>query len=305
MNNLINNLKNNLLDDVQSDELSEKYNLKIKDINFVAFDLETTGLFPVTSEIIEIGAIKFNLAGEISRFETLVKPNNAVTPESYMIHNISDEMLEGQPKIEDIINNFLDFIKDTVLVAHNSMFDMSFISYALIKNKIDLPDNIALDTRILGHNLIPEVGNYKLSSLTNYFKIENSTFHRAIYDAEYCMKVFLSIINKSFAEDAYFDEVIKANKPIDFTVISSNKNLNDIPEIYKPLKDAVENSNKIRITYKRHNGEILERDITPVGFLRVKNKLYVEAFCHLRGEKRNFKLSKILDIDYKSVHTNE
>ncbi|MFN8578151.1 MAG: exonuclease domain-containing protein [Candidatus Sericytochromatia bacterium] len=275
-----------------------KYNKSLKDLFFVAFDLETTGLFPVTSEIIEIGAVKFNLDGEVSRFQTLIKPNNKISQESFLIHKISDDMLLNKPVISEIIISFLDFIKDTVLVAHNSMFDMSFISYSLIKNKIDFPDNIALDTRILGHNLLPEIGNYRLSTLTNYFGIDSSIFHRAVYDAEYCMNVFLSIINRFFKNTDKLEEVIKYNKTIDFSVISEeNDNFNDIPEIYLPIKDSIKDSSKINITYKRHNGEVLNRDITPIGFLRVKNKVYVEAFCHLRGEKRNFKINKILSIN--------
>ncbi len=295
MNNLISSLKNNDLNN-QNDFVNEKYNKKLKDITFVAFDLETTGLFPITSEIIEIGAVKFNLDGEISRFQQLVKPNNKVSKESFLIHNISDSMLDNQPNISDVIGSFLSFISDSVLVAHNSMFDMSFISYSLIKNKISFPDNIALDTRVLGYNLIPEVGNYKLSSLTNYFNINNSTFHRAVFDAEYCMKVFLAILNKCFSDEQKLEDLVKFNKTIDFTVISENENFDDVPKMFEPLKYAIKQSSKINITYKRHNGEVLDRDITPIGFLKVKSKLYVEAFCHLRGEKRNFKISKILNI---------
>ncbi len=282
-----------------SEILPTRYDKNLDELNFVAFDLETTGLFPVTSEIIEIGAVKFNFKGEeIGRFEKLVKPNNPVTQESFLIHNISDEMLKDQPSISDVLGNFLSFIDNCVLVAHNSMFDMSFISYSMLQNKLEFPDNIALDTRILGRNLVPEAGNYKLSSLTEYFKIDNSVFHRAIYDAEYCMKVFLAIINSLFYAESPLSDVVKYNKVIDFSVISNNKNIEDIPDLYNPLKDALTNSKKISITYKRHNGEVLDREITPFGFLRVKNKLYVEAFCHLRGEKRNFKLTKILNINH-------
>lgn len=291
MNNTVNSIKN--YDSNKSESVSEKYNKPLKDIVFVAFDLETTGLFPITSEIIEIGAVKFNLNGEISRYQQLIKPINKVTQDSYSIHNISNEMLEDQPYISEVIDKFLEFIEGAVLVAHNSMFDMSFISYALLKNKIDFPDNIALDTRILGHNLFPEIGNYKLSTLTNFFKIDGSIFHRAVFDAEYCMKVFLSIINSYFTENDSLEEVIKYNKTIDFSVISQDSDIDDLPNIYDPLKLAIKNSSRIKINYKRHNGEILEREITPIGFLKVKSKLYVEAFCHLRGEKRNFKINKI------------
>lgn len=292
MSNIISSVKNCDLNN-QLDFISERYNKPLEDITFVSFDLETTGLFPVTSEIIEIGAVKFKLSGEIERFQQLVKPVNEVTHESFLIHNISNDMLEDKPYISEVIKDFLDFIEGCVLVAHNSMFDMSFISYALIKNKISFPDNIALDTRILGHNLFPEIGNYKLSTLTKFFKIDNSVFHRAVYDAEYCMKVFLAVINKYFDISNNLQEVVKYNKTIDFSVISENDDIGEIPNIYDPLKQAIKSSTKINIRYKRHNGEVLEREITPIGFLRVKSKLYVEAFCHLRGEKRNFKINKI------------
>lgn len=268
----------------------------LKDINFVAFDLETTGLFPVTSKIIEIGAVKFNLDGEISRFETLIDPESHISQDSFEVHGITYEMVKGKPKIKTILPEFIEFMEDSVLIAHNAIFDVSFIAYALLRENISIPTNLVLDTRILAKSLIEDSPNYKLKTLTEYFGFDGNTYHRALCDAEYCMKVFLKIIERTFPENTNFEQLIKYNKPIAFNIVSEENNKLDIPDMYLPIKEAIQKNIRLKITYKKVDGEISDRDITPLNFLRLKNKLYVEAFCHLRNEKRNFKLSKIIKV---------
>ncbi|MBC7474710.1 MAG: 3'-5' exoribonuclease [Candidatus Sericytochromatia bacterium] len=270
----------------------------LEDITFVSFDLETTGLFPITCKIIEIGAIKFNLSGEIARFETLVNPNAPISIESYNVHQIDYDMIKDKPSIEEVLPDFINFIDDCVVIAHNSIFDVSFISYCLMKQNSPFPDNIVLDTRLLAKNLVKDSPNYKLKTLTEYFGFEGLTYHRAINDAEYCMKVFLEIIKLFNDNTIMLDEVMKYDTPIGFDIITKEHEKIDIPEYYLWVKDAIINNQKVKITYKKVDGEISEREITPINLLKLKNKIYLEAFCHLRGEKRNFKLSKILKIIY-------
>jgi DNA polymerase-3 subunit epsilon len=275
----------------------EIFNQDIRDLEFVAFDLETTGLFPITSAIIEIGAVKFNLNGEISRYQALVNPEIPITQSSFLIHGITEDMVEGKPTIEKVLPDFLDFIKDTVLIAHNATFDVSFISYSLVQHGFEIPKNLVLDTRTLAKSLV-DAPDFKLGTLTKFFDIPFTTFHRAVNDAEYCKNVFINLMEILSRERSINMDIISIyNKPIQFNIISKDKNNSlELPEMYRPLREAIHESSVVKISYKRFNGEITSREITPINFLKLKNKLYLEAFCHLRGERRTFKLSKILNM---------
>ena len=95
-------------------------------MNFVVFDLETTGLNAVTNEIIEIGAIRFDTNKPVEVFHTFIKPYKKISAKITSINGITNKMVEGCPTIEEVLPRFIDFIGDDVLVAHNSDFDMKF-----------------------------------------------------------------------------------------------------------------------------------------------------------------------------------
>ena len=97
------------------------------DEEFVAFDLETTGLSSNTDRIIEIGAVILKNGEEVDRFQTFVDPERTLERKIVDLTGITDDMLKGAPKIEEVLPKFLEFVGDRVLVAHNSDFDTGFI----------------------------------------------------------------------------------------------------------------------------------------------------------------------------------
>ena len=104
------------------------------DVEFVAFDLETTGLHSTFCKIIEFGAVRFRVDGtELDRIERLVDPGCPVPRDATAVHGITDDMLRGQPSIEKVLPEFVQFLgsPDTILLAHNTSFDLGFLSVAL------------------------------------------------------------------------------------------------------------------------------------------------------------------------------
>jgi DNA polymerase-3 subunit epsilon len=196
---------------------------------FIAFDTETTGLEPKTDKIVEIGAVKFDRLGMIGRFSVLINPGIPMPAEAARVNGITDEMLRQQPPIEEVLPDFLRFIGQGILVAHNAPFDVSFINAALgyfwkraedreqkttdqlslldtmisePEHQVDehkvlwkppfpeLPNKI-VDTRILAKELLPGRASYKLQDLASYLHITALEAHRAEDDARVCMEVFL------------------------------------------------------------------------------------------------------------------
>ena len=155
------------------------------DESFVAFDLETTGLSSRNDRIIEIGAVKLQNGEEIDRFQTFVDPERPLDPKIVELTGITDAMLRGAPKIEEVLPKFLEFVGDQVLVAHNSDFDTGFIRAACARQGIPYPYTAA-DTLILSQNLLPYLNKFKLNIVSEALKLPDFNHHRAGDDAKTC-----------------------------------------------------------------------------------------------------------------------
>ena len=162
---------------------------------FVAFDLETTGLSSKTDRIIEIGAVILKNGKEIDRFQTFVDPERPLEKKIVELTGISDSMLKGAPKIEEILPKFLEFVGNRVLVAHNSDFDTGFIRAECQRQ--GLPYNFtAADTLILSQNLLPHLSKFKLDVVSNALSLPEFNHHRAGDDAMTCGLIFSKLSEK-------------------------------------------------------------------------------------------------------------
>ena len=133
--------------------------------DIVVFDLETTGLNFVDSEIIEIGAIKIKKGGHISeKFSCFVKPKNLIPSEITEITGISNEDVKNGVDLADAIADFYKFTREATLVGHNVNFDYGFISYYGQKEGYDFSVNEKMDTYALSTKLIKGLKNYKLKN---------------------------------------------------------------------------------------------------------------------------------------------
>lgn len=186
---------------------------------FAAFDLETTGLDAERDCIVEIGAIKFDKQGVISRFSVLINPGVPMPPGASRVNNITDAMLKNKPALGAVLPDFLSFIKDTVLIAHNAPFDVGFVNAALkvrfeaaadagpllLGNETEgkpaaLPPpallNRLADTLVFAREAFPGLPRYNLQELAAFLKIGAQNAHRAEDDARVCMEIFARCIEK-------------------------------------------------------------------------------------------------------------
>ena len=168
---------------------------------FTAFDIETTGLEPRTDHIVEIGAVKFDKNGLAARFSALINPGIAMPPEAEKVNNISDEMLRGKPSLDTVLPDFLFFIRNTILMAHNAPFDCGFINGKLKKNpaskNIDAGPHSIVDTLVFSRESFPGRRSYSLQNLAADLRINVLDAHRAEDDARVCMEIFIRCTNLS------------------------------------------------------------------------------------------------------------
>ena len=155
------------------------------DGEYVAFDLETTGLSSLHDTIIEIGAAIMKGNEVLSTFQTFVDPHRPLQPKIVDLTGINDQMLAGQPDISEAIPKFLEYIGDRPLCAHNADFDIGFVTAACEKLGL-LFHPTYVDTLILAQNLMPELGKYKLNIVADALSLPDFNHHRASDDAITC-----------------------------------------------------------------------------------------------------------------------
>ena len=165
------------------------------DEEFVAFDLETTGLSSKTDRIIEIGAVIMKNGEEVDRFQTFVDPERPLDRKIVDLTGITDDMLVGAPKIEEALPKFLDFIGGRVLVAHNSDFDTGFIRAECTRLGYEY-NYTAADTLILSQNLLSHLNKFKLNIVSNALSLPDFNHHRAGDDAKTCGLVMAKLMEK-------------------------------------------------------------------------------------------------------------
>ena len=165
------------------------------DEEFVAFDLETTGLSSRTDRIIEIGAVIVKNGQEVDRFQTFVDPERSLDKKIVELTGITDDMLKGAPKIEEVLPKFLDFIGGRVLVAHNSDFDTGFIRSECARLGYDY-NYTAADTLILSQNLLTHLNKFKLNIVSNALSLPDFNHHRAGDDAMTCGLIMAKLMQK-------------------------------------------------------------------------------------------------------------
>lgn len=165
-------------------------------MDFIAFDLETTGTVAGVNQICEIGAVRFQNGEVVALFSTLVDPGIRMPPGASAVNGIKDEMLVGKPKIESLLESFTEFCGDTPMVAHNATFDAQFLTADFKKHEYPAPKSIILDTLPMARKVFPGLANYKLGTLIQHLKIPAGQFHRAEEDAAACGKLFLEMYRR-------------------------------------------------------------------------------------------------------------
>ncbi|HNV06325.1 MAG TPA: exonuclease domain-containing protein, partial [Petrotogaceae bacterium] len=204
---------------------------EVDNCEYVVFDFETTGLIPWENEIIEIGAVKVKNNVVINRFHSLVKPVSPVPPNIVQITGITNEMVENERKIEQVLPEFLSFIENSVLVAHNADFDYRFLR-VWIKKILNVDfEQTYIDTLSLSKSLL-NLSGYSLDKVVQALGLGDFNHHRADEDAHVTALAFIKLIGmaktrnlttlKDFENLKKFIDY-KSLRPFHMTILVKNK----------------------------------------------------------------------------------
>jgi DNA polymerase-3 subunit epsilon len=156
----------------------------LSEVTFTVLDLETTGSSAADCSITEVGAVKVRRGEILGTFQTLVDPGEPVPAFVRLLTGISNEMLLEAPPIETVLPSLLEFLRDSVIVAHNARFDVGFLNSALLRAGYEPLANRVVDTAGLARKVLAgEVPNHKLSTLVKHLRCPHTPTHRAYADA--------------------------------------------------------------------------------------------------------------------------
>lgn len=256
---------------------------------FIAFDFETTGFHPMTSEIIEIGAVRFDAKGNVlGTFEQLIKPAFGIKQEAKAVNGISEAMVANCPSLDMVVPQFMMFLgapEENILIAHNAAnFDIKFLAMACARTGMPLPDHRIVDSIDLCIRCIPKPHN--LPAVCRRLGIASGG-HRALGDAMAVMRVVLRLGSKNreiwehlpvyYAEDFGVQAI---EPPIEFE---------DWEVCYDPNQE-------VEIVYAggSHPGE--PRRVIPKFFYEYNDREFMTAFCLRDAVYKTFEIDKIISV---------
>ena len=218
----------------------------------VILDIETSGLdYKEGHRIIEIGCVELNRKEVGSHFHQYINPLRTLTEENINIHGITNEFLENKPLFEDVADEFLSFIQDSSIIAHNANFDVGFLNHELEKiSKPQIAKDRIVDTVVIARNRFPGQ-QVNLDALVKKLKVNSLVdreFHGALKDAKILTDVYLELqginqmglqLNERKAED------LKLSGELNLIPIVLTK---DETEAHKEfIKNNIPNSNWAKI----------------------------------------------------------
>lgn len=162
--------------------------------DYVVFDLETTGLSPFADDIIELSALKVQGGKVTEKFSSLVNPGRPIPYGATAVNGITDDMVKDAPPIVRVLEDFLAFIGNAVLVGHNiHSFDMKFLNCAMQQLYQTDITNDYIDTLYMARRWVKGLSHYRLIDLAAYFHISTEGAHRALNDCIMNQKCFEEI----------------------------------------------------------------------------------------------------------------
>lgn len=277
---------------------------KTLDDTFVIFDIETTGFSMTNDNIIEIGAIKIKEGKVIGKFSEFVNPERSIPLTITQLTGITDEMVQNCENIKSILPKFMEFIDNSVVVAHNANFDVGFIK----KNCMELNlkfENPVMDTIPLCKFLFPELKKFKLNVIAKHLDISLENHHRAVDDAGATCEILLrcfkmlkekNILNLGDLNKEFLSNIDVKKQPM-YHLIILIKNQIGLKNLYKMVSQS--NLNYFFKKPRMPKSIIIEhREGLIIGGACEAGQVYREVL----GGKSDSELKDILDFyDYLEI----
>ncbi|RME15304.1 MAG: 3'-5' exonuclease [Bdellovibrio sp.] len=246
-----------------------------KDMTLVAFDLETTGKYPLGAEICELAAVKWQAGKRMGTFQSLVRPRQKMSDEVIAIHHISNEMVLKAPPIEEVIGDFYQFLKGAYLVAHHAPFDMGFLAVEFEKAGLNLHDKTLFPpvfcSSLLTRKTFPEFPNHKLQTLTQKLNVSVQQAHRALDDSQACLEVTLKTFKVlgEKKDKQMVEELLAFQKE---NLVWERFSIKSLGSWAENVKKVIASGEAMELVYQGGSRPGQARKVWPVGLVRTPLK---------------------------------
>lgn len=268
------------------------------DLEFIAFDVETTGLSAIACKLVELSAVRFRLNGVPEEiYSTLIDPEMEIPPEVSAIHGITDSMVKGAPTAKEALPGFLEFVGDrSVLLAHNAPFDIGFLRVGLSRLGLTTPALAVVDTLSLSRSVVYDVPNYQLKTLTEFFGVQANDYHRALADSHHVREIF-SCMLKCNEDIRRWADLVDLNTVMP---LAPPDVIDEVPESLSghasAIKQAIKEGKAMRLVYSGAGSYGFSRVIRPLAMLENRGYYYLSAFCQQADAERTFRIDRIKSL---------
>ncbi|NMC44180.1 MAG: WYL domain-containing protein [candidate division Zixibacteria bacterium] len=259
----------------------------------IAFDTETTGLAPAEGRIVEIAALKFDLAGNtLGRFVEMVNPLRPIPAGAMAVHHITDDMVADKPPMTDVLPRFLEFIAgdNVVLIAQNAVFDIGFVNHEAIRCEMPLPPVTIFDQIELTRRVFPGLATYSLEPTCRRFGLVDTQEHRAMGDAVLVMKLFFHCLAR-LGDWTQRLEVL--NGLFRYSFGGPMQAAADTATV-EMIVGALEAGRMLEIVYAGGSMRGKPRRIVPTSMFNRDGIDYIVANCILSNTSKQFRLDRVL-----------
>jgi DNA polymerase III subunit epsilon len=268
----------------------------LTDVEFVAFDLETTGLSPSACQIVEMGGVRFRANGcPIDEFEQLIDPRCAIPRVATRIHGITDTMVRGMPTLADALPRFLEFLgRDrTILMAHNASFDLGFLHAAMLQTGCGTLRNPVIDTLQLARRCIRGSRTYRLADLAIHLRLASAEDHRALSDARLVQSLFCRILALP-PEMPSVARLFTVAPPLNVRVAVCPEPAGPINHAHLAL--AIAQQRTVVMVYEGGTQGLADRRVTPRQLDFSRGFPCLIAYCHTDCMEKTFRLDRIRNL---------
>ncbi len=266
--------------------------VSIAGATFCAVDVETSGL-RMTSRVVEVGAVKFDLSGRRFEFQSLVNPCERISPAATEIHGITDDMVASAPTAPGVMQALLNFMRGCVFVAHNAAFDARMIGDELARMRERTPAEPVVCTVRLARKRIQGPPNFRLGTLVEFLGLGISDLHHALPDAHAAREVFLEGVRDLPPETGVADlpGFLGLFDSVATPTVEDLEPTGDIEEL--------ESVARSRLTIEMDYGGGSGRGpvvVTPLYLFAGEEHRYMKAYCHRDGIHKTYRLDRIIDF---------
>jgi DNA polymerase-3 subunit epsilon len=265
--------------------------VRLDEVTFAVLDVETTGLTPQFGDrVCEVALLRFRGDRELGRFHTLVNPQRSISPGAFAVNGIRDQDLLDAPIFAEIAPWLLDLLEESTLVAHNAPFDLSFLAAEFQICDLPLTVNPIIDTLALARRCYRFPSN-SLQTVARFLGVHTMGQHRALAD----------VITTKMVFDRFLSELRQKGVLTLADLLAAQGGQVGLPEAEEiplppQIEEALQSGGSLQLRYVSAAGEETQRVVSPFQVTADSGHLYLVAFCHLRDERRTFRLDRILDM---------